>query len=368
MFALELRAGLCHAHLIFLERDAMAIPFKSPEPKHSYNSSKEKSAIARHFTKRKVPASTDGWLLLASWNIANLGVQKRTPNAKKLIAHILKRFDLVAVQEVNDEFRVFAEIVEMMGSKFDFIMSDTAGNNERLAYVFRTDRVSPGNLFGELSLRPREYPKRTVKVKWTGADRQERVDTFSKLRFVPFDRNPFIGSFSSGNFDFVLANVHLYFGKFQNSKKKEERKKYARRVLEIHALARWADRRKNKATTYDKDIILIGDMNVPQMDETESTYKELVKYGWRPAGYVSKTGGSNLGNDKTYDQMVFAPTIPKTRIEAQGVFDFDNAAFKPLWRKLVKQSSERKAVGPFNRHMKHHLSDHRPLWVQLDTH
>jgi endonuclease/exonuclease/phosphatase family metal-dependent hydrolase len=288
-------------------------------------------------------------------------------NAKKLIAHILKRFDLVAVQEVNDEFRTFAKIVEIMGSRYEFIMSDTAGNNERLAYVYRNDKVTPANLFGELALRPREYPKRTVKVKWSDANGIDRVDRFSNLRFVPFDRNPFIGSFASGNFDFVLANVHLYFGKFQNSKKKEERKKYARRVLEIHALARWADRRKNKATTYDKDIILIGDMNVPEMKETESTYKELVNYGWRPADYTSKTGGSNLGNDKTYDQMVFAPTIPKTRITAQGVFDFDKAVFKPLWEKLQGQMSKSKSIGLFNRHMKHHISDHRPLWVELDV-
>jgi endonuclease/exonuclease/phosphatase family metal-dependent hydrolase len=340
----------------------MAIPFKSPVPKHTFNSTKEKAAITRHFTKRKVPKSTNGRLPLASWNIANIGAQDRTLNAKRLIAHILKRFDLVAVQEVNDRFRTFASIVEMMGSKYEYIMSDTAGNAERLAYIYRSDKVTPNNLFGELSLRPREYPKRTVKVRWTDANGVDRVD-----KFVPFDRNPFIGSFSSGNFDFVLANVHLYFGAFQNSKKKEERKKYARRVLEIHALARWADRRKDKASTYDKDIILIGDMNVPSMDATESTYKELVKYGWRPADYTTKTGGSNLGNDKTYDQMAFAPTVPSTRITGLGVFDFDKAAFKPLWEKLLEKMPTSKAIGLFNRHLKHHISDHRPLWVELDV-
>lgn len=345
----------------------MAIPFKSPIPRHTYNSSKEKSAITRHFTRRKVPKSRNNRLLLASWNIANLGAQGRTPNAKKLIAHIMKRFDLIAVQEVNDEFRTFAKIVKLMGGGFDFVMTDTAGNNERLAYVFRKSKVTPTSLFGELALRPREYPKRTVKVKWTDANGIARVDRFAKHRFVPFDRNPFIGSFKSGKIEFVLANVHLYFGKFQNSKKKAEREKYARRVLEIHALAKWADRRKNKATTYDKDIILIGDMNVPAMQKTESTYKELIKYGWKPVQYTSKTGGSNLGNDKTYDQMVFAPSSQKIRVTAQGVFDFDNAAFKSLWEKLSKQLPKSKTVGLFNRHVKHHISDHRPLWVELDV-
>ena len=41
---------------------------------------------------------------MASWNIANLGAQKRTDDALKVIAHLLKRFDLIAVQEVNAKF------------------------------------------------------------------------------------------------------------------------------------------------------------------------------------------------------------------------------------------------------------------------
>ncbi len=32
-----------------------------------------------------------------------------------LISHILKRFDLIAVQEVNDNFKTFAQVVKKMG-------------------------------------------------------------------------------------------------------------------------------------------------------------------------------------------------------------------------------------------------------------
>ena len=48
--------------------------------------------------------------------------------------------------------------------------------------------------------------------------------------------------------------MHLYFGKFKNASTKAERAKYVRRVLEIYALARWADLRSDKASTYDRDI------------------------------------------------------------------------------------------------------------------
>lgn len=344
----------------------MALSFKSPEPRYQFDLAGEKSAVSSHFTKRNVPKSRPGKLLLASWNIANLGAQGRTADARKLIAHILQRFDLIAIQEVKEDFRDFTDVLNHMGGSFDYIMTDTAGNTERLAFIYRKSKVSPANLFGEVALRDAEYPKRTVKVKWTDLQKKERIDTFRGLRFRPFDRNPFIGSFVSGAVRFTLVNVHLYFGSFGDARKKEERMKYARRVLEIYAMSQWADRRLDKDSTYDKDIILLGDMNVPAMNQRDNTYKALVKFGWKPLEYVSKTGGSNLGNDKTYDQMVFAPGTIGGRVLNFGVFDFDNAVFRPLWNRISLELSHTSAVSLFNRHVKHHLSDHRPLWIELE--
>ncbi len=345
----------------------MAIPFRKPDPPYRFKSPYEIAALDAHFAHRKVPQRRDGRLLLASWNIANLGVQKRTPSALKIIAHVLKRFELIAVQEVNEKFRTFAKIVELMGPHFDYVMTDTAGNAERLAFVFDKRKVTPTNLFGELALRPREYPKHTVKVRYR-ENGEDKIDIFPSHRFVPFDRNPFLGSFRAGKVDVTLANCHLYFGKFQDSKKREERERYARRVLEIFALAKWAGRRVNKDATYDKDIILLGDMNLPSMAEDESTYRALVKFGFLPLDYVNhttKTGGSNLGNDKTYDQMAFAPGPIRRRIKGFGAFDFDKAVFSGLWEKLSDEMSPKRALSRFNSHVKYHLSDHRPLWVEL---
>ena len=45
----------------------------------------------------------------------------------------MKRCYLIAVQEINDDYRKFVDIVKQMGRDFDFIMSDSAGNDERLA-------------------------------------------------------------------------------------------------------------------------------------------------------------------------------------------------------------------------------------------
>ena len=343
----------------------MAIPFKSPTPKHIFSVTKEKSAITKHFKKREVPVLQPGRLLLATWNIANLGVQKRSEDALKVIAHTLKRFDLIAVQEVNAKFGPFVDIVKSMGSEFDYVMNDTAGNAERLAFVYRKSKVNIRNLFGEVALRKHEYPKRTVTVHYTYYSQKKKAK-YKNVRFTPFDRNPFIGSFSAGIIDFTLVNVHLYFGKFQNSSNPENHKKYCRRVLEIFALSRWASRRTDKTKTYDKDILLLGDMNVPKMEPNESTFKALTKFGMKPIEYLTKTGGTNLGNDKTYDQMAFAPGSINNRILDYGVFDFDNAVFSDLWTDLSNKFSEKKAISKFNGYVKHHFSDHRPVWVELD--
>ncbi len=355
----------------------MAVPFPPPDPLLPIRASSEVKALNKHFQDRKVSKSADNRLLLASWNIANLGVQKRTLGARKVIAHILKRFDLVAVQEINDDYRQFIDIVELMGPSYDFVMSDTAGNDERLTFVYDVNKVQPGNLFGEIALRTREYPKRNVKVHYRSGG-QDKVQTFNNFRFTPFDRNPFIGSFTCGDVDLVLANVHLYFGAFQRSSNEANRKKYARRVLEIFALAKWAENRSSGGNAWDKDIVLIGDMNVPNMSDNEATIKALQQFAWRAVDLYKNTGlaetesltrigGSNLGNDKTYDQIAFAPTGLRNRVVKYGVFDFDGAVFASKWKRLAKSNTHAQAVKEFNRYLRYYLSDHRPVWVELRT-
>jgi len=66
--------------------------------------------------------------------------------------------------------------------------------------------------------------------------------------------------------------------------------------------------------------------------------------------------------------MAFAPDSIQQRIlGGPGVFDFDKAVFPDLWKDLDSTMSKSKAIAQFNRHVKRHLSDHRPLWVQIDV-
>ncbi len=356
----------------------MAIPFEEPSPRLMYASQDVIDDLDAHFTRRDVPVSQDDRLLIATWNIANLGAQDRPPRALPVIAHVLSRFDLIAVQEVNDNYRTFEKIVGQMDGDYDFVISDRAGNQERLAFIYRKNKVTLDKLWGEVALNKNEYPKRTVTAHYQ-ENGQQKTQKFENLRFVPFDRNPYIGSFRSGKLGFVLANAHLYFGGFQNSTSPAKRAKYARRVLEIFALSRWADRVSKGGNAWDRDIILLGDLNVPNMDENEATIRALNEFGWSSLDYVSNqtigtdptllshVGGSNLGNDKTYDQIALAPTSLRGKVSQFGVFDFDNAIFSSNWDALEAEMSHSKATARFASYVKFHISDHRPLWMQLRT-
>lgn len=339
--------------------------FSRPKPDFNYDLIVEKNNIDKWINHRNVPKKEANKLLFASWNIANLGEQKRLSNDLKLIAHLLSKFDLIAVQEIKNNYQKFEELAGLM-TGYDYIMSDTAGNNERLGFLYDTKKVSLGKLFAEVAIARKDFPRLSVYVPYTFR-KENRVEVFYDLEFIPFDRNPFLGTFKAGNLDFTVANVHLYFGAYKDSRTTEERAKYARRVLEIYTLSKWVQKRLRSDFTYDKDIIVVGDMNVPEMNKSDDAYKALLKSGLLPTDYFSKTGGSNLGGSKSYDQLALAKGNLQHRIINFDVFDFDNGIFSGLWDKLNNEEmSEVKKVSKFNAYTKAYISDHRPLWIQLD--
>ena len=81
--------------------------FRKPTFAFDYDVSRELKALRDYPMQpgkedRAIPAKQANRLLLATWNIANLGLQDRREKDHRLIAEILGWFDLVAIQEVND--------------------------------------------------------------------------------------------------------------------------------------------------------------------------------------------------------------------------------------------------------------------------
>ncbi|MDA0339243.1 MAG: hypothetical protein O2910_05310 [Proteobacteria bacterium] len=175
--------------------------FEKPDFDHVFDPAVERVALrAYRDTKpgRKIPKKKPKKLLIGSWNITNLGAQDRRPKDYKLLAEIVSWFDIVAVQEARDDLSGLRGIMKQLLAKFQVLFSDVAGNNERLAFIYDSEKVVRLEMAGEVAVPPASH--RHIKLKGI------------EQKFTGFDRNPYVAAFRAANFTFVLANVHLYFG------------------------------------------------------------------------------------------------------------------------------------------------------------
>jgi len=299
-------------------------PYDWDYPEHSV-------LIENHHSHRGIPDPTDDNLLIATWNLTNFGLQRRHVVHLKLMADIIRPFDLVAVQEVADNLEHFDRLIRELGTTWDAIFTDPAGNQERLAYLYNTDRVSPTGLAAELAMRP--YERQRVVV-------EDIVEIFEG-----FNRNPYMASFMANDFAFTLVNVHLYWTSF------------GLRQLEAKALSKWAKRRVGKRYPPCDDIILLGDFNMPRVRPTDRIYNELVANGLAVPKYATQLIGSNLAGDRDYDEFAFFPSRTNEDFtNRMGVFDFDKVVFPDLYQQSVDR---------FRTYVKYYLADHRPVWAEF---
>jgi len=311
-------------------------PFPKPDSSFDYELEAELAALREHKELRDVPSPGGDRLLLATWNIANFGVQERREKDHRLIAEILGWFDLVAVQEVADNLADLYAVRELLPESYRLLISDTAGNDERTAFVYDTTKVELLELVGRLSI-----PVNDLRfIKLPGVEQE----------FRGFDRSPYLAAFEAGAFRFVLASVHLYFGS-------DAAEDMDRRSLEAFAVARWADLRSDDPHAYASDIIALGDFNLPAVEPDDPIFQALTARGLVLPEYSTEVGGSSLGGHKHYDQMAFFPGETQEFNQRIGPFDFDNALFRELW--------DPAAPAPFLAYTRYYVSDHRPLWAEF---
>jgi len=306
-----------------------------PKPKFviPIDTDKEIERLTEHKSKRHIPSKDNQHILIASWNIANLGLQKRWKQHAQLIAEIIEWFDLIAIQEVNYNLEGLKQIEAELPSHYNLLFSDKAGNNERFAYIYDSRRIKQLELIGEVSVPPKDH--RYIKLSGVGQ------------KFTGFDRNPYLASFQWKNNIVILINVHSFFG--SNSKSDMDR-----RALETYAISRYADLFGKSKHSFSKNIIALGDFNLPMMQKGDAIYDALTKRGLELPKHSSKIY-SNISDDKMYDQIAFLPSIKKS-IKLNGIFDFDGSIFPELWTESKSK---------FKSYVKYYISDHRPIWMQL---
>lgn len=316
-------------------------PFPKPTFDYDYDVTAEINALNQYRdTKpgRAIPPKAANRLLLATWNIANLGVQERRESDYQLIAHLVSWFDIVAIQEVNDNLAGLRAICQHLPTSYRCLFSDIAGNKERLAFVYDTTKVTLLEKVGEIAIPPSDLRN----VKLPGIEQ----------KFDGFDRNPYLATFQAGNFKFVLVNVHLYFGS-------ESKRSMNRRSLETYAVARWADLRRKSKNVYLKDIVALGDFNLPKAQAGDPIFDALTKRGLHLPKHSSEIG-SSIASDSHYDQIAFFPGETENDFTGKtGIFDFDGALFKTLW--------DRGSESNFFAFMRYYISDHRIMWAEFQT-
>ncbi|WCB96314.1 hypothetical protein DSM104299_05071 [Baekduia alba] len=316
-------------------------PFPKPRFAYAFAVDDQLAALRKwrdEKSGRQIPKPRAGNLVLATWNVANLGVQERTDDAYRLIAEIVSWFDLITVQEVNANLDGVLAIRKHLPAGYALLFSDASGNRERQAFFYDTARVTQLEEVGRLAIPPAKLD-------------QIRLPGTTTV-FEGFDRGPYLGTFQAGKFELMLASVHLFFGSTKPAD-------LERRTLETFALAWWAKKYHLDKTTYVPDLVPLGDFNLPKAVKGDRIFDALTSRGLVVPPHSSQIG-SSIASDNQYDQVAFFPGESMTRFTGQmSVFDFDGALFQDL---LAQRGRD-----DFLAWMRYYLSDHRPLWAEFRT-
>lgn len=289
--------------------------------------------LQKRITAYHLPDSAlDRTLKIATWNIREFGNpgHKRSKKSLYYIAEILSQFDLIGVVELREDVREMAEVLHLLGSTWDIVYSDYiedhGGNRERIGYVYDSRACTFTGLAGNAN-----EPRKKKGVEY--------------LPEESWWRKPFMASFRSGIFDFIVLTTHIRWGSNESDRTKE-----------LGLLADYVHARTVKDTAVDHDVIVMGDFNIPTLDSP--LYKAVTKRGLVMPDGLAGEHGSNLAKNKRYDQILYNPVYTKSITSEGGVLDY----FGKGWGALYPE-----AKSPKDPAFTFQLSDHLPLWVMINT-
>jgi hypothetical protein len=288
-------------------------------------------ALKRRIATAKIPSSKiDETLNLATWNIREFGKARRSEAAIHYLAEILGQFDLIGIVELRDDLTDLGRVLKILGPYWRAVYSDmipdAGGNRERLGFIYDKRAVVFNGLAAEAS-----------------APRAKKG--FEYLPEKSFWRSPYLASFRSGSFDFIVLSVHIRWGDSTEARRQE-----------IEMLADWIEAKRLEKSAEDKDLIVMGDFNIPSRED--ALFAAITKHGLCVPKALLGAHGTNLEKDKRYDQILHHPIYPESFTKAGGELDFylDEAHIKELF-----------PAGMTKEKFTYQLSDHLPLWIQINT-
>ncbi len=289
------------------------------------------SVLRKRITDTAIPVSElDQTLNLATWNIREFGKKPRSEAAIHYIAEILGQFDLIALAELRDKLGDLERVLKILGSYWKVVysdyISDSPGNFERIGYLYDGRSVRFTGLAAEVD-----------------PERQKNKASGEYVASISWWRSPYIASFRAGHFDFVVITAHIRWGSSESDREQE-----------LAALAQWIDKKVKEQGWNDRDIILMGDFNIPS--RSSKLYKAITSAGLKaPNALVEKDHGTDLVQNKIYDQILHLPQYTNCFTNKGGVLDFYCKDHESLFPKLSKED------------FTFQISDHLPLWIQVQV-
>jgi hypothetical protein len=129
-------------------------------------------------------------------------------------------------------------MIKFLGDRWAFLMTDVTkgkeGNNERMAFIYDTERLHLSGLACELVV-PEEWLK------------EIKVDALRKQ----FARTPYDVSFRAGQTTFILVTMHVDYGSDAKV-----------RIPELKAIARWMADWADQANSWQHNLLTMGDFNI----------------------------------------------------------------------------------------------------------
>ena len=278
---------------------------------------------------------------LATWNIRDFGGHRLNPSPRSdeallYIAEIISAFDLVAIQEVNQNLRQFRRLMHLLGPHWTYIVTDQSGNDERLTFVFDTRKILFRHVAGVIVI-PEKKGKKVAQL----------------------NRTPFMVAFQAGWFKFYLCTVHIYYGKARNVKPRE------REISEIAEF--FTERQKKDGESY----ILLGDFNI--LSPEGELMKALLDGGFTVPGQLRNP--TALAGAHYYDQIALRTAPRIVQIADAGCFHWNDYIFRDtddylaykrhMPRKTKTGKVAKTDLAAYRRWRTWQISDHMPLWAEI---
>ena len=246
---------------------------------------------------------------IASFNIQVLGKSKlNKPEVMQVLADIVRRFDVVAVQEIrsktDDILPRFVDLINSTGRHYDYVIGPRLGRSvskEQYAFIYDAQSIEVDRTATYTVSDPDDLLHR------------EPMATPFRVR----------GPDPSQAFTFTLINIHT---------DPDETKQELNALDDVYRSVRTDGRGED-------DVILLGDLNVN--DKKLGQLGEISNITWLISGVPTNTRGTKL-----YDNIVMHQSSTSEFTGRAGVFD--------LIREYNLTTEQALKV-----------SDHLPIWAEF---